>query len=196
MAELVKHMVVQTSYDVEEINEEANVFNDFSTFVLRLDTIGFITPFSTDTLLLDDTNHTTKLPTVDFVSEVTHQINDRIEERGFERVLESEDPDFGVKVVILEQFSFFQPVSYPGYYSGYYGYYGGYYGPVVNTYSSNFVTMVIEVVDIKNYQANNFRYKVIWSSYIGDLITSADRNTKIQEAIEQAFIQSPYFSQN
>jgi hypothetical protein len=107
-----------------------------------------------------------------------------------------ENPDFALKIVVLENFSFFQTVSYPGYYSGYYGYYGGYYGPVVDTYSSNFVTLVIEVVDIKNYAANGNKYNVIWSAYIGDLLTTYDRKNKILYAVDQAFEQSPYFSKN
>ena len=33
---------------------------------------------------------------------------------------------------------------------------------------------------------------VIWTAYIGDIISSLDRNKKSVEAIDQAFAQSPY----
>jgi hypothetical protein len=191
VADLVKYMVVQTDYDLEKINEEENIFNDYSTFVLREDTLGFVSTYSNDTILLDQPG-----TRIDFVNAVIEEVSTNATERGFTRVEDDENPDFAIKIVVLENFSFFQTVSYPGYYSGYYGYYGGYYGPIVDTYSSNFVTMVIEVVDIKNYAANGNKYNVIWSAYIGDLLTTVDRKNKILFAVDQAFEQSAYFSKN
>lgn len=196
VADPVKNMVVQTEYDVTEVDGAVNVFTEYSTFALRLDTIGYLSPFTLDTIMLDVSNPQKELPRQTFVKDLVDQLDSNIQARGYMHVEDSDNPDFGVKVVILEQFSFIQTVSYPGYYSGYYGYYGGYYGPVVNTYSSNFVTMVIEVVDIKNFEDNGGKYKVIWSAYIGDLLTSVDRDTKIIEALNQAFVQSPYFSKD
>ena len=199
VADLVKNMVVQTEYDVTSVDGDVNVFTTYNTFVLRMDTIGFISPFiedPKDTIMLDASNNQTDLPRQTFVKDLVDSLDRLIQARDYTHVEDSDNPDFGVKVVILEQFSFIQTVSYPGYYSGYYGYYGGYYGPVVNTYSSNFVTMVIEVVDIKNFAGNGNKYKVIWSAYIGDLLTSVDRDTKIIEALNQAFVQSPYFSKD
>jgi hypothetical protein len=191
LVDLVKNMVVQTEYDLEEINEEANIFNDYNTFVLREDTLGFVSTYSNDTILLDEPG-----TIIDFANSTVGHVSAKAIERGFTRVEAEENPDFAIKIVVLENFSFFQTVSYPGYYSGYYGYYGGYYGPVVETYSSNFVTMVIEVVDIKNYAANGNRYNVIWSAYIGDILTTYDRKNKILYAVDQAFEQSPYFSKD
>lgn len=193
VADLVKYMVVQTEYDLDQINETGNIFNDYSTFVLRQDTIGFVSTYSPDTILIDSDNPQSR---IQFVEATIESVETHAEERGFTRVDEDEDPDFAIKIVVLENFSFFQTVNYPGYYSGYYGYYGGYYGPVVNTYSSNFVTMVIEAVDIKNYAANGNKYKVVWSAYIGDLLTTDDRTNKILTAVDQAFEQSPYFTKD
>lgn len=189
LVDLVKYMVVQTEYDREQINDEQNIFNDYNTFVLRKDTVGFVSTYSSDTILLNEPG-----TRVDFVNAVIDGVAANAEDRGFNRVEAEENPDFAIKIVVLENFSFFQTVSYPGYYSGYYGYYGGYYGPVVNTYSSNFVTLVIEVVDIKHAVDN--KYKVVWSAYIGDLLTTYDRKNKILYAVNQAFEQSPYFSKN
>jgi hypothetical protein len=42
VVDLVKNMVVQTEYDLEAINEEENIFNEYATFVLREDTLGFV----------------------------------------------------------------------------------------------------------------------------------------------------------
>jgi|JI9StandDraft_2_1071091.scaffolds.fasta_scaffold10403_4 hypothetical protein len=191
MADLVKYMLVQTDYDLEEINEDENIFNDYATFVLRQDALGFVSTYTSDSILLDEPG-----TRIDFVNALIEKVGTHATERGFERVEDNENPDFAIKIVVLENFSSFQTVSYPGYYSGYYGYYGGYYGPIVSTYSSNFVTLVIEVVDIKNYAANGNKYKVVWSAYIGDLLTTYDRKNKILYAVDQAFEQSPYFSKN
>lgn len=192
VVDLVKFMVVETRYDVAEVNEDANVFTDYSTFVLREDTLGFVSTFAgSDTILLDEPG-----TRIDFVNSTIERVAEHVSDRGFTRVDFEDNPDFAVKIVVLENFSFFQTVSYPGYYSGYYGYYGGYYGPIVNTYSSNFVTMVIEVTDIKHYADNDNKYKVVWSAYIGDLLTTDDRKNKILVAVDKAFEQSPYFAKN
>lgn len=196
--DLIKQMVVQTDYNVEEVDGETNVFNGYTTFVLRKDTLGYVSTASRDTILLDNAN-----TLVNFAKSTIKVVADSAIARGFTRVDEfvetDPDPDFAIKIVILENFSYSQYIYYPGYYSGYYGYYGGYYGPIINTYSTNYVTMVIEVVDIKNYVANGNKYKVIWSAYIGDILAAVDQNTrkeKITEAVGQAFKQSPYFSKD
>jgi hypothetical protein len=87
-------------------------------------------------------------------------------------------------------------VNYSGYYpgSGYYGYYGYYY-PVVTNYYSNFVTLVIQVVDVANYDVND-GYRVVWTAFFGDLNATLDLNGKTLEAVESAFDQSPYISAN
>ena len=64
----------------------------------------------------------------------------------------------------------------------------------MNTYSAQYASMVIEIVDIKNATGND--YKVIWKAFIGDLYTTFDLKTKTLEAIDQAFIQSPYIQKN
>lgn len=192
--DLVKYMVVQTDYDTGEIDGSVNIFSTYNTFVLRQDTMGFVSTLEDDTILVDGFNFEGE-----FVTPVVDRVTQKVETAGtvgFQRVEEDQNPDFGVKIVVLQNFSFFQTVSYPGYYSGYYGYYGGYYGPVVNNYYSNFITLVIEVVDIKNYAANGNKYKVIWTAYIGDLGATLDLTGKTLEAVDQAFAQSPYFSKN
>jgi hypothetical protein len=186
---LVKYMLVQTEYDTARVDGDVNVFNTYSTFVLKQDTMGFVSSIDEDTILVDN-------PNFEFVTPVVDRVTDEVEAAGYLRVEEDENPDFVVNVVVLENFSFYQSVSYPGYYSGYYSGYYGYYYPVVNTYYSNFITLVVEVVDIKNYAANGNKYMVIWTASIGDLGVTQDLVGKTLEAVDQAFTQSPYFSKN
>jgi hypothetical protein len=190
-ADLVNHMVVQTEYDTSRIKSGDNIFNTYSTFYLRLDTMGYVfnNP-NADTILIDPI----KSGTYYFVSPVVDEIASKIESAGFARVEENNDPDFAVKVVVLENFSYFQSISYP-FYSGYYGY-NGYYYPVVSTYYSNSATLLIEIVDIKNFNENGEKYVVVWRAYIGDLLVTLDLTGRTVDAVDRAFNQSPYISIN
>jgi hypothetical protein len=102
-------------------------------------------------------------------------------------------------VAVINDFNVFQQVVYPGGYGGYgsgyyypyyYGY-GSYYAPYVNTYTSNTGVLLIEVVDLKNKTADN-KVKAIWTANMGDVYSTIDLLKQAKEAINQAFIQSPY----
>ena len=189
-ADLVKYMTVQTEYDQAVITASANIFNTYSSFTMKVDTVGFVSTLSNDTILTEE-------DVTNFPKPVTRTVRDRLINKGFTLVAEDGDPDFAVNVVVLQNFSFLQSVNYGGYYPGY-GYYGyyGYYYPTVNTYYANYVSLVIQVVDIKNYLANESKYRIIWTAFIGDLNASEDTTTKTLEAIETAFDQSPYITPN
>lgn len=185
-------MVVQTKYDENSINAASNIFTTYSTFILRIDTIGYVSTRSTDTILVDGVNINV---TGGYVTPVVNSVLLHLNAAGFVKGTEEEDPDFAVNITVLQDFDFFQTINYPGFYPGYYGYYGYYY-PIVTTYYSNYATMVIEVVDIKNFSLNGNGYKVIWKASIGDLISTVDLRTKTLEAIDQAFLQSPYINKS
>jgi hypothetical protein len=190
--ELARDMVVQTQYDELSITNDFNIFSTYSTFIIREDTIGWVKRgvAPEDAYLTDE--DFTGIPG-GYVEPVIALVKENLSARGFDQVTEEDDPDFAVNIVILEDFSFFQTVNYLPTYGGYYGYYG-YYLPVVNTYYSQFASMVIEIVDVKNATGND--YKVIWKAFIGDLYTTFDLKTKTLEAIDQAFVQSPYISKD
>ncbi len=185
LGELVKDMVVQTQYDQTSVNASQNIFTTYATFTMREDTLGFVSTRYSNTFIIDG-------PSDDFVKPVSRLVRDNIIASGFTKVSPSGNPDFAVNVLVLDNFSFFQTIIYPGYYAGgYYGYYGYYY-PFVSTYYASYGTLVIEIVDIKNYTANGNQYKVIWKAYMGDLYATVDLKVKTLEAISQAFVQSPY----
>lgn len=188
--ELAKDMVVQTNYDQPSIAQ--NIFSTYSAFIIREDTLGYVKRgINPDEAYLTDANFTRF--TGGYVKPIIALVKENLSERGFTPVTEEDNPDFAVNIVILDDFSFFQTVNYLPSYGGYYGYYG-YYFPVVNTYYAQYASMVIEIVDIKNATGND--YKVIWKAFIGDLYTTFDLKTKTLEAIDQAFIQSPYIQKN
>ena len=192
-ADLVRFMAVQTQYDQSDINSTENIFKTYSTFIIRNDTIGYVSSSpNSDTILVDGIN--IDVPN-GYVTPVVNLIKLKLSEAGFDQVSDSDNPDFAVNVAVLQNFSFLQTINYPRYYSGYYGYYNYYY-PIVTTYYANYATLVIEIVDVKNFAANNNKYKVIWKASIGDLISTVDLRGKTLEAIEQAFQQSPYIKKN
>jgi len=182
-AELVKYMVVQTEYNEEFVNEEENIFDTYSTFVIREDTMGFVSTLTDAEYLLESDVPGFVIPVVDSIRNGF--------KLGYEQVTEEEDPDFAVNVIVLENFNYYQSVNYGyGYPGSYYSYYGYYY-PAVTTYYSNYVTLLIQVVDAKNPNGSN-EYPIIWSAYIGDLNATLDLPGKTLEAVSQAFEQSPY----
>lgn len=177
--DLLKEMAVQTRYD-----KESTAFWLYNTFTLSLDTLGYLSNASRDTILVH--------PQYNHPRVVTQEIKNKMSEAGFTYVDKSQSPDLGFAATIVENYDVFQQINYPTFYNGYYGYgYGGYYGvPYVSTYVSASTTLVINLIDLKNRDSQN-RYKVIWTAYIGDIVQSTDRLGSVAKAIDQAFEQSP-----
>jgi hypothetical protein len=179
--DLVKDMVVQTNKDVTVD------FKTFSTYALPLDTIGLVSNTTEASAIVSN-----------YSKAVVNAVKRNFDAQGYQRVELNQNPDFGVNIFVVNDLSVFQSVVYPNYYYGYPGYgfgsyygYGGYYGyPYVNTQVYNQAILVIEFADLKTIQNNNAR--VVWTANIGDLITSVDQDAKVLEAIDQAFVQSPY----
>jgi hypothetical protein len=183
-AELIDQMVVSTNYDPEAD------FTAYTTYAIPTDTIGFVSNNSEDTIIT--------YPESTYPRHVLEIINANMEARGYTWVARNANPDIGVNVMVVNDFNVFQEIVYPNYYgypgsyySGYYGY-GSYYSyPYVNTYAYNTGVLIIELVDLKNKTPDN-KVKVVWDAYLGDVYSTIDRNAQTEEAIDQAFIQSPY----
>lgn len=181
---LIDQMVVSTNYDPDAD------FGAYSTYAIPVDTIGFISNNSDDTIITS--------PESTFPRHVLAAIRQNLDDRGYTRVGRKDNPDIGVNVMVVNDFNMFQEVVYPGsfgypgsYYSGYYGY-GSYYSyPYVNTYAYNTGVLIIELVDLKNRTPDN-KVKVVWDAYLGDVYSTIDRLAQSSEAIDQAFVQSPY----
>lgn len=187
-ATLIDQMVVSTNYD-PEVN-----FKTYSTYAIPTDTIGFVSNRSSDTVITS--------PGSDFPRQVLNAIKKNMDGRGYVKVNRAQIPDIGINVMVVNDFNVFQQVVYPdfygsrgNYYSGYYGY-GSYYSypyvnTYVNTYAYNTGVLIIEMVDLKNKTPDN-KVRVIWDAYMGDVYSTIDRIAQSRDAIDQAFIQSPY----
>jgi len=185
LGDLVKNMVVQTSA-AENID-----FSKYVTFAMPQDTLGLISNVTQDTLI-----------TGNYARVTTEKMVEEFLDAGFSRVNKDQDPDLGVNAFILDNQGVFQSYSYspgflgyPGYYyPGYFGYggFGGYNGyPIIQNFSYQTGTMVIELVDLKNRTPDN-KLQVVWVAKIGDVYTSDDGLGIMVKSINQAFEQSPY----
>jgi len=182
-AKLIDQMVVSTNFDPEAD------FRAYTTYAIPTDTIGFISNSSSDTIITS--------PGSTYPRHVLGTIRQYLDGRGYTRVTRNEDPDLGINVMVVNDFNVFQEIVYPGYgypgnyYPGYWGYGSYYYYPYVNTYAYNTGVLIIEIVDLKNRTPDN-KVKVVWDAYVGDVYSTIDRLAQSKDAIEQAFVQSPY----
>jgi Domain of unknown function (DUF4136) len=180
---LLDDLVVSTSYD-KEIN-----FSQYTTYSIATDTLGLVSNNSpNDTIITHG-----KSP---YPRPVIQKIQSNLVALGYSRVDNDEDPDLRINVYVVNDFNLFQEVVYSNYYyPSYYGYgygYGSYYGyPYVNTYATNTGSLVIEILDLRNITTDK-KVRVIWSAYMGDVYSTIDLIKQSEEAIDQAFIQSPY----
>lgn len=179
--DLVKDMVVQTSYD------NTITFSSFSTYAMPLDTIGQIY----------NANPKDTLITGEYAQLISREVKSNLDKAGYIQVGRMQNPDMAILTFIVRDFSQFTSVVYPNYgyssyyYPSYYGY-GGYYNyPYIQSYSRNTATLVLEIVDLKSKNSQN-QVKIIWTASIGDVFASPDPLQKSKEGVSQAFAQSTY----
>jgi hypothetical protein len=178
---LLDQLVVSTSYD------EAVDFSAYATYSIGTDTIGFVSNQSNDTIIIQKDS--------DYPRPILQKMVANLDGAGYTRVEKNQNPDMRINVYVVNDFNISQQVIYPNYYyPSYYGYgygYGSYYAyPYVNTYATNTGSLVVEILDLKNVSQN--KVKVIWSAYMGDVYSAINVIQQSQDAIDQAFIQSPY----
>jgi hypothetical protein len=186
-AELYDELVVATNFD-----PEAN-FSSYHTFSIPDDTLGLISNTNlNDSLIVSGTSS--------FPEPVVDAIVSNLQSRGYARVAKNENPDIGIRAIVVNDLNVFQQVVYPnsyygpgGYYSGYYGYSSWYYYPYVNTYAYKNAMLIIEMIDLKNKTPDN-KVKVVWTAYLGDLYGTIHMIEQTEKAIEQSFIQSPFIN--
>jgi hypothetical protein len=181
---LLDQLVVSTNYDPEA------VFSKYTTFSMATDTIGFFSNKSPDTIIVQTSKN-------NFARPILAKVQENLQVRGFQRVARNANPDLRINIYVVNDFNVYQQVTYPGYYyPSYYGYgygYGGYYGgyPYVTNYSTNTGALVVEILDLRNPTADR-KVKSIWNAYMGDVYSTIDLVKQSEEALDQAFVQSPY----
>ncbi|HEY8938054.1 MAG TPA: DUF4136 domain-containing protein [Cyclobacteriaceae bacterium] len=183
-AELLDQLVVQT------YNDDTVAYGLYSTFAIPTDTIAFYSN------TYNAPSYITPADAPDFVSPVVNRVITNMTNRHYTKVSKKSNPDLGVNVSIVHDYSVYQ--SYyggGGYGGGYYGY-GGYYGGgYVVTTEENRGSLIVEIVDLKNKTVDN-KVKVVWTATLSDLFNAIDQTKESIDAIDQAFKQSPYIVTN
>lgn len=177
---LFDQLVVSTNYDTTA------AFNSYTTYAISTDTIGFYSSNSNDTILVQSSSTNYPRP-------VLQQVQKNLDALGYTRVAKQDDPDIGINVYVVNDLNLFQQVNYPSYYYPYYYGYNPYYYyyPYISTYAYNTGALVVEVVDLRDVTPDN-KVKVVWTAYMGDVYSTVDLVQQSLDAIDQAFVQSPY----
>ncbi len=126
-----------------------------------------------------------------------------LEGQGFIFTANAEEADLGVQLTYIiktERYMQYYDnpywwLDYPGYWpAGYWGSWHGYYypRPVIYTYTTN--ALLADIVNLKTELAEDTPLEILWTSYIGGPAGSSYQNDvkRMQDAIDQAFKQSPY----
>ncbi len=128
-----------------------------------------------------------------------------MEKRGFVFTADQELADLGVQMTyIVRTESYVQYydspywwLDYPGYWpAGYWGNWHGYYYPRPVSYSYTTNALLTDIVNLKAVQSEETPLEILWTSYIGGPAGISYRGDvkRMQDAISQAFMQSPYLS--
>ena len=114
--------------------------------------------------------------------EIIGTVADLMESRNFVRTDDKETAQTGLQISYVERVTYFVGYDYP--YHVYYGYTAG--------------SMLIEMVDLTADRQSNRKLPVIWDSFIGGLLTSSHKVNmqRTLDAVNQAFMQSPYLETN
>lgn len=122
-----------------------------------------------------------------------------LESAGYTPVDNGEKPDVVLQLSYINTTYYFN--TYGGgawwnYYPGYWNWGGwGWYYPYSFTYSYSTGSIIGELVNTNAPTPQNDKLTVIWNSYICGLLNGNNLSlTRTLDAIEQAFIQSPYLS--
>ena len=138
--------------------------------------------------------------------EIIGTVADLMESRNFVRTDDKETAQTGLQISYVERVTYFVGYDYP-YWWWYYPYYWapGYWGdwlgwhyPYQVYYGYTAGSMLIEMVDLTADRQSNRKLPVIWDSFIGGLLTSSHKVNmqRTLDAVNQAFMQSPYLETN
>lgn len=179
-------------------------FDTYKTFAIKSD----ITLFDTKA----DGEIEKEMVDEEFASKIIDRLASKMEARGYEKVEMADNPDLGLSITGLSGLVVGSVSYWGGYYGWYWGYPGwGYYYPYDVYYAYEPGTMVIDMVDLAKANGEWPRppdgrpegedppapgsLSVVWlmsayRAYVDD--NKSGKLEQINDAIDQAFDQSPY----
>ena len=123
---------------------------------------------------------------------------------GYTRTYDKAAANVGIQMSYVEQVTYFVGYNnpywwwyYPYYWTpGYWGDWLGWHYPYGVYYGYTAGSLLTEMLDLEADQQSGKKLPVIWDSFAGGLLTG-DSSLNLQrtlDAVEQAFVQSPYLS--
>ncbi len=126
---------------------------------------------------------------------ILNQIASNMASRGYQRIPDRDAADLVLFPSAVEITNISYYYDYWGYYYGWYypPYYGGWYYPypIVTSYTTG--TIIMSLIDNKNFNPSD-KQEAAWTGLINGVLegTSTDYNGRIKRSIDQAFSQSQY----
>ena len=179
--ELVKRLLVQTSYD-PSVN-----FKGYATYSFMLDTVAYVS-YDCYCWKLVDNGPTT------YVTDITGNVKSALDDAGYVQVDSVNKPDLAVHASIVDGFQVSGGHDYS--FSQYAFGYASYTFPFLEPSYTDQATLVIEVSDVKTRR--NGQYNSVWVAYLSDIRQTNDTftNPTLIAGIRQAFSQSPYLTRH
>ena len=130
-------------------------------------------------------------------------VRTNMENAGYVYTPDNPDADLGIQMTyVIKTDRYVQYyndpywwLNYPGYWSpGYWGNYVGFYYPYPVTYTYSTNALMVDMADLTTPKTGTEALEVVWSVYIGGPAGSsvASDVEVMKNAIDQAFVQSPY----
>jgi hypothetical protein len=133
-----------------------------------------------------------------FATPILAAIDDNLESRGWEKVDISQQPDVLVTPAALSSTTYFYSYWYDWWYGGWYGgYWGWYYPPYYTVSSYTTGSMIITMADpnVEDDSPIN-QSETAWIAVGNGLFSGAYDISRVTDAIDEAFEQSPYLKLN
>ena len=162
------------------------------------------TYFLPDSILLIGGSDRTEYWKDESAQEIIATVAAAMDNAGYTRTYDKAAANVGIQMSYVEQVTYFVGYNNP-YWWGYYPYYWtpGYWGdwlgwhyPYGVYYGYTAGSLLTEMLDLEADQQSGKKLPVIWDSFAGGLLTG-DSSLNLQrtlDAVEQAFVQSPYLS--
>ena len=162
------------------------------------------TYFLPDSILLIGGSDRTEYWKDESAQEIIATVAAAMDNAGYTRTYDKAAANVGIQMSYVEQVTYFVGYNnpywwwyYPYYWTpGYWGDWLGWHYPYGVYYGYTAGSLLTEMLDLEADQQSGKKLLVIWDSFAGGLLTG-DSSLNLQrtlDAVEQAFVQSPYLS--
>ena len=162
------------------------------------------TYFLPDSILLIGGSDRTEYWKDESAQEIIATVAAAMDNAGYTRTYDKAAANVGIQMSYVEQVTYFVGYNnpywwwyYPYYWApGYWGDWVGWHYPYSVYYGYTAGSLLMEMLDLQADQESGKKLPIVWDSFIGGLLTG-DSSLNLQrtlDAVEQAFVQSPYLS--